>query len=1554
MKYGKPRKTAISLLAAAFISTTLAGGILIEDNTAKASDENSAAAYFLSEDRNTQGLWYNGQYGSKDYAEADRNYGVDGCVLFYHWLRVDGQPIKNVEILSDYSNDTTYYKNNERANYNEIPSYIESVTGDSANGYLNYWINGGGTDIEQEWNSVYHHGTLLPVEGGYDIEGNLTHYGQGGYGTESNGSANVYTVITKDTEWHDVTLYVGSNVQHKYTGYDEHTMGIYDLNDKLLAEYVVKDPAQMVYVKFAVKGSYKIRYQSESYASAGYNYGLFFDPHTENENIGVSNFTATLHGAKEVRLEWTNKSDQSITAIYRREKGETRWGYLTEIAAGVNSYTDTTSVVSKTYEYALSSGTIKTAEAYYDQYTKPIQNEHFIQPKVNVKYNNLPDETQIAEVSTAPYRPTRISFENGSYLATADEEFTVRAQLKKSDDDGATFVPYSGVEVTFKFDGEPVYSSLGLDIYPNMNPIMGKAVTDENGYAEIANSLPFAGEYEIIASIELQPDADPMNGYDSTSSRAGLTVSPKPSPNPTCPVITAITDAVKPGDTANITGFNMSDDGELKIAYVKNQGKAAEDFDENRAYNYISAKDIIFTDAVNGTGIMFTFPKAAKAGIYDFYVHNKDGWSKGYTMNAPRPQYLDQEAAYEGQQIQIVGRNFLLSEYGAADRQTALATLKIKLTLIADADGNPASGMSKTLTEKNGGILTGLKETKETALQFESDVLKAEDIPYTDNLRITFVVPSVYIYGTYKVSVASDGKDFRDLSEPTDLKIVEKKAQRWDETVFGTDKSKAVGNDPLGLGVYWAQDLNYTNVVTMTENTFETAKDYTKDLNTTIARVSGEGGGVIYFPEGNYYLYSDVYMESNVMLVGAGQGKTTLWYANADYYNTVWFRGTSKDNVGIARLTLSMLDERLNKGEGWYAPNFVTNWGFKGDYGGDIELADSQNKFLIDVKYDGKIGNLATENTCRQYILICANKNVVWKDCYLSGAQMYTRCDAYTSCYNVYQLWNGCCSSSPPMQGRYTFVENTYIDQNYSGHGLSVRSNTYVAYSYVSHAGSRTSRSNQGEALLAESPGGQFATGKVLRADARSVTLDFMGGKKLTASTLLHYNRFSVYISDGTGVGQYRFVERVGEGAYGNRYVFLDGQKDWDIIPDETSSFYIGSPLNNLTVSHFKAYDTAGTVCLYSQCMDTVVADCKLVDTAGIGVWGIPVDGIKGGRIDAGMNVRIERNDISGVSCHYDVGSNTSQGVGGILLSYSDGGNYAGMIMSNIIIRDNYLHDLLPGVTSYDDHKWTMGTGLAFYSKVTKGQGNPNCARYLVAENNVIEDSEWGIYVDRKATGVYLNNNTVTGTTLNPEGTLIYRPTGFITRNRHEFYVNGQQSDLSGDYAYEDELPSAPADGDKAFFGWTTDENFTSSSPIVSRAFGTNVKLYAVYGYEVVFDYNYKKSDGSEKGEYITVKTLAGGTVNAELEENGDPFRMGDEFEGWYTDKECTQKFDPNSAINSNMRVYAKWASANNGGANGEIKSGKNAGLIIGIVCGTVAAAALAVAGVLIVKKKKR
>ncbi len=1526
-------------------------GAVIISNPSKAQASEASEAYFLTEDRQTQGFWYNGDNGLKDNPELDRNYGGDGLVLFFHWLRQNGQMCLDPVKLNDFTDDSGYYPNGEKANYVEYPSYVDSIEGNITtigDDPFGYWMNTPqtlSTSLGNSQNGIQ----PLPIEGPYHDEVEFT-WSHGGFACKP-GGVTEFTIEMNDDDWHTFTYYVGSPWRHKYNGLDNQWMKLYDLDGNLIAQHRVDNANQGVHVRFAVKGSFKVQYYGD--ALTAYSNGIFFDKYEKNEDIGTSNLEAELEGSKIINLSWENKLDTTYTAIFRRIVGDTLWTPLAQTNPGVTTYKDTTSVVSRVYEYALASGTVKTKDPKYIYRSVKAD---FIEPAIVVKTFNLPDFENSFEKGTAIYKMTKIEFAHANYGAEQNVALEASARLFKTEDDGVTYEPYAGIEVTFILEGDNVNSDLGTSVYPNMNNLFKKGTTDANGDVTVSNSVPYAGEYKLVASIEPQPEENPFYGYDSCSANVSLSITPSASQNVSTPFLMSISDAIKPGEAVNLVGQNMQDDGELKIAYRKNEGKVPAAYDTNKVYSYIGQNDIMTVDSINGTGIMFNFPENAKAGIYDFYVHNSSGWSNGITMNAARPLYLDQEGAYEGQEIQIVGRNFLQNEYGVGDLESALSTLKVKLTQVADKSGAAASYISYTLTAANGGILTGNKITKENALQFENDKLQAEDIPYTYSLRITIKIPAIYDFGTYEVTVASDGKDFRALTDNCKLVIYEKKAQNWNETVFGAmDGNTHVGNDPLDLGVYWAQDLNYTRIETMSpsnpNNTFDTAQEFTSEINQKITALSNAGGGVLYFPEGTYYLYSSVALKKGVMIVGAGEDKTSFIYSNNKDISAVWFSGAKEQiNSGIARVSLSAKDARLETdNDTWYAPKYVFKWDGDGTTTEDKVNSTVKNRFLINIKADMFGGTTVQEDQCQRMIAI-TGQNCMIKNAEFLGMHLYTELTAYGTLWNVKFIYYGAVETSPHWMGRYCFMENSYIDMQGMGHGPSIKSDQYIAFSYVTNTGNRANPTNDGEVLLMEAPSGTFSTGKVLTSERRSITLDFTGGAKILSTTVLRYNMCAVYISDGTGQGQYRYIKITGTGDYKNRYELMDWEKDWDIMPDHTSVFACMAPLANTTVYHLKAYDCVSSICVYSNHFDTVIDGCTLVNTAGITGGGLASGGMGGGRINPVTNVRIVNNDISGVGVHTDAGlSIASVGQFGGIQFYGGGsGGAMGILTFGLMIKNNYLHDMIPELPF--EKEVTMGTGIVIYFR--GGQdNNANAIRYIIIEDNIIENSQWGIKIDRTMNGVVLKNNEISNTTLLSTDTTINRPIGFYANAIHSLYVNGVLSDLSGEYEFESTLPAAPAVNGKVFIGWTKDATITSSTTFVTQAYAQNVTLYAVYGYELVFDFNYKTAAGSAKGEYASIKVLEGGSVKSALEAYGDPFRLEHDFEGWYTDRSFKTAFNADSEITASGTIYAKWS-----GEEGIVTPPtETAGCKSGfMVTGSIFVSVLAMSAALLLVRKKR
>lgn len=871
------------------------------------------------------------------------------------------------------------------------------------------------------------------------------------------------------------------------------------------------------------------------------------------------------------------------------------------------------------------------------------------------------------------------------------------------------------------------------------------------------------------------------------------------------PVLFTVSDGVKPGDSAVLTGANLS--GDVKVRYSPLAGGEEKE---------LSANGDGF-----GTGLTFIFPYEEPAGAYKISVEKAGKRSDEIVMNAPRPLFVSAEAAYAGQQVCISGRNFLTSDYGVGTEAEAYARLRVKLT---------SKSLSYSLSEKNGGILTGIKTPSEKSAT-------GDDILYTNPFKITFVIPETAAADDYSIRVSTDGAHFFGLPGEQKFSIAERKAQAWNQEVFGSDREHAVGNDPLSIGTYWAQNLNYGNVYTVAPNAF--SSDYAdleksaKALSNTIGAKMNEmtkDGGVIYFPEGRYYL-TGLQVPDNVLLVGAGEDKTTICrvasknggsfinsyrYANIDGQSVT----LSASNIGIAKLTIT--ESELSGGYPDYYVNFPEgSKTVRDEYG--VLRSPSQNKFLVNVKVDGYKNKATVESGARARVSVNVYKNCVLRNLDVDGgtcvsAESYS----YITLENVKFKGNYKNCDTPALQSKYAFIENCRFDLNYSAHGPSVRSDCYIAHTLTEHTGDRERPTNDGEALLVEMPGGYIATGTVEEATDRTVTLAYKGtskrneGEKVSLSGIVkgdsvaRYNNFAVYIVSGTGTGQLRYIDVApafeDDGNFIYIYHLAPYEKDWDVRPDRTSVFTIIAPIKNLTVYKYKAYDCVGTICLYGCNFDTVVSDCTLTDTAGIYLYESNL-GLTSGRHTPNANILIRRNKVTGVGANYNKGSEKAQGCGGLFVDTQRSANdMLGAGNMGVVIRENEFFDLFPETEPNHTHSWDY-TGIVFATggKTDNAQTFKGDLRHVIVEDNRLENSEKGIYVESHATDVVLRNNAISGIRYGKEA-----DTGYADKQRiiaSYTLVNGEETEIR-DVVYGASLPT-PEAFDGTFTGWKAENGLT-------------------------------------------------------------------------------------------------------------------------------------------------
>ena len=156
--------------------------------------------------------------------------------------------------------------------------------------------------------------------------------------------------------------------------------------------------------------------------------------------------------------------------------------------------------------------------------------------------------------------------------------------------------------------------------------------------------------------------------------------------------------------------------------------------------------------------------------------------------------------------------------------------------------------------------------------------------------------------------------------------------------------------------------------------------------------------------------------------------------------------------------------------------------------------------------------------------------------------------------------------------------------------------------------------------------------------------------------------------------------------------------------------------------------------------------------------------------------------------------------------------------------------------------------------------------------------------------------------TVTTEVTPTATPTTAVVTYKVTFEVNGHGDGIvaqtvdSGDKA---SVPSAPSEEGYTFAGWYTDpdctEKYDFDSPVKS-----DITLYAKWTavtYTVSFDTDGVGSAPSSQ----TVKH--GGTVT----KPSNPSAEGYTFNGWYTNNDCTERYDFDTKVTSDITIYAGW-----------------------------------------------
>jgi hypothetical protein len=745
------------------------------------------------------------------------------------------------------------------------------------------------------------------------------------------------------------------------------------------------------------------------------------------------------------------------------------------------------------------------------------------------------------------------------------------------------------------------------------------------------------------------------------------------------PVILKTSDGVAPGGTFSINGQWLFPTITTVAMAADTTGQSPGAPPANAIY-----PQIVQTD-VNGHYIFARMPSGTLPGVYDVWVNNQlsPGWSRCYKLNAARALFMSDYQAYNGTAIEVVGRNFDQKEFGGA------TATQVRLN----------NGQGATYNQ----LINDLN-------------------PY----HLTFTVGNLPL-GSYYVEVSSDnGLNWSRVASGQTLTVLAVPSGQF---------------DPLGLGVSWAANYNWTNVFNVTNYGVipNSPNNQNVAVQTVMNAVENSGGGVVYFPNGSYYLGGYLALGAGVVLEGQDEYNTQIYFATGTGSSFIKSKGTAAVGgiaqlQGVARMSI-LLSNPTNL---TVRPDIFLYLGDTG--GGAVPTANRMFVASVNLSYPYTNGNLGGAGPRGIGISWGGKERVLLKDNQFTGWEA-NNADTSVGQYcmirnNRYEYATGYVNDN----ATYMFFENNYIkvhsEYDADCHGYDARTDAYMAGNYIEGAGDQSNVNNDGEALFVEGPGGTFNYGAVLSATTNSITVAPLVPLFQPA---VSFGVLSVNITWGTGLGQSLPVASVNT----NTDVITFTQP-FAVVPDATSIFSLCCPLAEFTVYSNTVVNCAKGIWPYGLQYDGVVANNTAVDCDGVYLHssrkGPPADPTAAQ--DGGDYFeRITRNTVVGVS------RRSNQAGVGFGTGRSDSPNfyditvYATEITGNLVFGN--------GTVAGGGTEAPSVSGIYAYAypgSMSNGVGDDTAGTLI--ESNVLSDLQGGVTLTQCNYGQLVNANTYDGSVL--------------------------------------------------------------------------------------------------------------------------------------------------------------------------------------------------------------
>ena len=781
------------------------------------------------------------------------------------------------------------------------------------------------------------------------------------------------------------------------------------------------------------------------------------------------------------------------------------------------------------------------------------------------------------------------------------------------------------------------------------------------------------------------------------------------------PVIYRISEGVAPGQTLGIYGYGMYESGSetdvnvnnVTIYYAPHTGATA----PAEPAAGTAVLEVLQSDYENGTYLMAELPAGTAGGLYDVWVKNAYGYSKPVVLNAARPLFISEYEAWAGQTIQVSGRNLDATQFGAA-RNTQLRLVPV-----------------------GGGEAVAQTLTKLT--------------PYS----MAFTVSGAA--GEYYVEVTNDGITWARPHSGQTLTIV------------------AEGNDFFDMGLAWMDSFRWNTVIDVTDhgaNGGDEASDKAA-FEAAVAAAKAAGGGVVYIPDGTYYL-DQLLIPSHVVLMGQSMDGTVIVY-NGDGSKANFLQGdaATRDEgyLGFARFTVRLADETKRPDAFfWLGHDWVNNYAY------DQRIRTADNFFLYQIRLDS--ADTAPTGSARGLgIVALGDERMVIRDCLFEGFNVgmgSNKMSRYVTLKdNEWYLESGNVSIS----ANYSFVEGNYVkgrytelsDEEVTGntHGLCFSAWCHLEDNFVEKMGSKVNLSgpsgefNDGETYLPECQE-HFESGFVVNATENSVTVRAADGKfnEIAASSRAwSRNRLCVVIMAGRGMGQ---LKTIGDINYATGVITLAESERWDVMPDSTSVFSINLPLECNTMYNNREATSSKGVYFYQDTVDCVIANHVSEDTLGISIFAPTVNA---NRVKAAYYVTVRDCVVKGYSTRAQAGH----------ISVNTGREYVGTYYATtafgIELRDN----AILGERNLDGRQSTeaaaeSGIVLRAGASHMPTDSEDGDITAVIVEGNTLSNLDVGVTYTVQNYGVLLKDNTFYGCGKTTNQWLAYQDDEAVIRHLRE------------------------------------------------------------------------------------------------------------------------------------------------------------------------------------------